>query len=1651
MRRSLLAPRVLTAGFLLAALAVLPIAFAQKQPVPPVAADPDQKRTDNGLFTIPEQRDAREQLRAVMDYLGRTSIPWDVVTGTAQRLLDAKSDSFYRLKDAKGNDTGAVVSVKSKVNQLLADLPKEGRQFYEQEFGPQASDLLKKAVETGYDRGILADLSQRLYHTKAGAQATLLLAGIDLEAGQYTEAAYGFQRLLARPDAAEILTPRVLFKAAIAFKRSGDARQGESVAKLWQQLEKSFPREGLAVGRKNYTLDELKAELDRPIDLGGSRATDKFVTMRLGNAAHTGTGDGGTPFLDPIFTKPLLFRRDGVARQGAEWVAQSLEAAFKRADPAKREVSLPGFFPVTANGMVIYRTYDGVYAVASQDGLVWQGKPRAVGERLWIAEAEGGAQSIMSADDSAVPLGWWTQFWGPRNPGVLFENALLGSLSHDGRLVYYVDDIAIPPPAPMNNPNMGIPQPGQNPGANTGTRLGAMQNYNRLTAVNLDTGKLVWTLGGPEGVPLKDEEEEKTTNSQLLTENAFFMGPPLAVNGRLYALYERKSQVKLACYDPAHVVVAPAGPGSTTVYRYPELLWTQNLGDASTSLRNDTLRRIQPAYLAYADGVLVCPTNCGVVVGVDVSARRLLWARYYGTPTDPKSLPGGGGFPGGAGFRPGINFNNGMPVPQPIPTDRWRAAAPIIAAGKVLITAHDSDLLQCLDLRTGEAIWATGREQDDLYVGGVAGDRVLVVGKKSVRAYNLAGSGTASKQLAWPNKVATGTPCGHGVMGRDGVYYLPVLGSPEKADPKEPQVWAIDAATGTVKSKTAFRRKVETGVDARQLLGNLLFQDGQLFSQSALELTSFPLIELKRREMAERLKANPNDPDGLFARGELSLDNGDIREAIADFKTAEKFNPSEGLRKKMRQKFYVAYTELLRNKFADGEPYLAEYEALCELPLDTDDPTERQRLLDEQLRRRALYLTILGRGREAQGRLGDAFDAYRAFASVGDNKQLVTIHDEPNAQTRPDVWARGRIDAMIRGAKDAAARKPLEDRVGKEWEALRAGNDLPRLREFVRVFGAFFASGSDAQLLLADRLLATNNDDDQREAQTLLMQLWATAETPAVVARSIDRLAAILTRRGMMEDAVGLYAQLSSRYADVPVRDGKTGADIYGELVTDKRLLAYLDPGRVAAMGGYKVETANVPANRAFVQGFSLRPSGELFPFYRRFQMGLEQSTTGDNTWLLRVTDRNTGEERCKFPGLSPFVPGGNMNGRFDAQPANLANSKLAQANGQLVLLTMGQFAYCFDLAEKRELWRQNLLGKSPPSANLQTTVEGDGEIVFQYEDGWSFRMARSAILQPSYVALVTRDGLKAIDPATGQDLWVRTNLSPKVQIFGDERHIFVIDGANSKVLRALDGTVVENVKDFASKVGKPGASAFLGRLIFTNELKEGTRNFSLYDPLAGADVWRREFPGKPAVLRTVDPQIAGVLHAAGNFEAFDVRTGKTVAAGQVDAAQVEGAVVGPNGTIVATEPLLLLDAERTYLILSRGRDVNNPNRMNMGFNGQSMLRSLAVSGPVYAFDRRTGRRLWSNADALVNQQIVLDRFDELPVLVAAFSSPDAQTRLQQYRIVALDKRTGRLVHNYAYSQNGGDFANAARDPKTRGIEFWRYNDGLRLRITPDE
>jgi hypothetical protein len=102
--------------------------------------------------------------------------------------------------------------------------------------------------------------------------------------------------------------------------------------------------------------------------------------------------------------------------------------------------------------------------------------------------------------------------------------------------------------------------------------------------------------------------------------------------------------------------------------------------------------------------------------------------------------------------------------------DRWRAAAPIITNGRVIFAAFDCDAINCLDLRTGALLWTEPRRPGDLYVGGLVNDKVLVVGKESVRALYVTGEPVGnpapggpkeSTRVAWKDvRIRNGRRCG---------------------------------------------------------------------------------------------------------------------------------------------------------------------------------------------------------------------------------------------------------------------------------------------------------------------------------------------------------------------------------------------------------------------------------------------------------------------------------------------------------------------------------------------------------------------------------------------------------------------------------------------------------------------------------------------------------------------------------------------------------------------------------------------------------------------------------------------------------------------------------------------------------------------------
>ena len=99
-------------------------------------------------------------------------------------------------------------------------------------------------------------------------------------------------------------------------------------------------------------------------------------------------------------------------------------------------------------------------------------------------------------------------------------------------------------------------------------------------------------------------------------------------------------------------------------------------------------------------------------------------------------------------------------------------------------------------------------------------------------------------------------------------------------------------------------------------------------------------------------------------------------------------------------------------------------------------------------------------------------------------------------------------------------------------------------------------------------------------------------------------------------------------------------------------------------------------------------------------------------------------------------------------------------------------------------------------------------------------------------------------------------------------------------------------------------------------------------------------------------------------------------------------------------EAQLLADADRFYLILDRDPSAGSTNGTSrVPVYNNYMLRTQKVNGPLYAFDRGTGKRLWCYGDGLLeNQWLVLEQFADLPVIIAA-GAGDATQQQPRYQL----------------------------------------------------
>ncbi len=1590
----------------------------------PGVKDKEEPRTDEFGFIIDDKK-APKIVESVLKHLKPelSAEDWKDIINNLQTLLDDPTDKLVEWTDPVTRKTNKE-SIRKVANKLIGRFSKQGREFYQSELGPTADQRLKDAIERA-DYRLMNEVSLRYFHTKAGAEATVLIGRHHLDRGRYSTAAETFRRFMER-NQDDPVPINVNFLTAVAWKRLAflaASRNEKEDEKLYQKYANEFWEKVVkeAGGKaeipfptnaRTVKFAQLEDEFKRVPKLDVVLGQFEWQGPR-GNPQNNAQGVGSRPFLDKSWDfslMPILDKEDEEKKgNGMKWIEQNLKQFIGLIEARPNQTSIPAFFPVASAGKIIFRTYDGVYCLATRDDPQ-QNPPVKAGDMLWMVECEHSLYKMVEQGGQRNQMETqWLTFYRQQGPlGVFFENGLLGSLSHDGTLVYFVDDIAVPPhPQMQMQYGGGFGGPGQP--QIYGQFFQDMVFHNKLYAYNLETGKIVWKAGGRNAnkrAPAPGEDEKET--AQTLLADAYFLGAPLPLRGKLYVVVEKDRELRLVCLDPSKVDPAT---------RHPELVWSQPLGSPNVAMPQDTLRRIQGINLAYSDNVLVVPTNAGAVLGIDLLSHSIVWARSYRLAQNVNV--GDPNLPIGGRIRPPFP-NQGMN--QNLTADRWRASTPIISAGKVVFTAYDANSIMCLSLRDGEILWEATRAASDLYVAGVFDNKVLVVGKDQVKFLDL-NKGTQV------GVAQTGTPSGVGTASND-IYFLPT--KPDRNNP-EPEILSIDIKEMKVIAHTRSRKKVPTG--------NLVFFDNGVFSQTPHSLTAFPQLSVKIAEAEKRLAANPNDPIGLAEMGDLKLDNGELDKAIENFNKCLANNPSKETRAKAREKLYDAVTELLQRDFTGGEKLLKQYEELCSVEIpDGADALVRQRLADEQLRRKSNYFCLVAKGKEGQGKLVEAFDNYMNFGRLTENRELISVIDQPNTMARPDVWARGRINHMLAKATPEQ-RKPLEERAMKEWEDLKKSGDVEKIRSFVRVFGTAFAAGNEARLLLAEKLIATNNEDDLRDAEHVLLGLKS-VEDVNYAARGTEALARLYIRKGLLDDAMGLYDELNRLYPKVVVRDQKTGADLFNELITDKRFLPYLEPHRQTWLHSkLKAQEINQPSNQQ-MQQFTITPDGESIPFFNRHKVVVDMQYQGSNMWTLKVIDRITGEERFRSQALQAPTYIYNLY-----PPTN--NHQFAKIKGHMLLLNLNHMVYAFDLADRKKLWEYNLLGKTPIPNIFPTPVNTQDGVRLNFQDGWSMRPGQIGVIESSYVCLITRDGLVAVDPARGNVLWTKSNVSAHVELMGDDNYVFVFESnadggvTSARAVRASDGVEVQ-IQDSAQVFSNLKKSKTAGRRVLVLDEKSEKKAMRLYDILTGKDDWKKEIEGDALLLRCEDPNLTGyVSKDKGEVSIFSVKDGKEIFTGKLDAKKLAQQMDKVEAGI------LLVDRDRFFIVLNRA--IDNNARVNNMLSVTPGMRTMHVNGTIYCFDRTTKKRLWFTDEQFEHQQIILEQFQDLPVVLGAHYYNRINNGVfegNHFKVVALDKQTGRTLYRKEVSPQG-QFHALVADPKTGVIDLIRYD--LRIRFSPDD
>ena len=933
------------------------------------------------------------------------------------------------------------------------------------------------------------------------------------------------------------------------------------------------------------------------------------------------------------------------------------------------------------------------------------------------------------------------------------------------------------------------------------------QSQNRIVARQLRTGKVAWNMATDAIIDLVP------TGRQSDSSDIYFCGLPTSVDRNVVGLVQVGELLRLYAVDQ----------------NTGRIDWSIDIAEAARHSPSDADWRSLDCRITLVDGVLVCPTGSGLLVGVDLATRSVIWSRRYSRadiPLEVTKLPF-------APTRPQRPWWQGWRDFTLLSVKKSAAAAAAdsghqsvaeIAENILIAVGPDAEGLNAIDPRSGESIWYQPVQDPVELIS--AGDRIIVVSRHFVVAFKA-----DSGETLWrvPCREPVGTGYGIRMISRSGgrsastFHVFPTRGG---------VLVAVNSDDGQM---------IESIDRLESLTGCLISAGSKVISLNLDRLTVWPMlsthwsqagdVDCSSRELI-RQRSTANDAAIELATVERS--SGLFEQAATRLRTM--LETSEARRELQRTLIDWLNSRMLSS--SQIPEVTSEFEQLAGETAIAD------------------LIAVRHAAARAAAESGDpvtSLNFYAKLQSLNPSGEPRFLKPEPLRSVRHDRLIQGEvIDLMnncnahsaeqltqifsVLAESAATSRDPFAlQRFARQWY------DLPIAARHVIDERSRIGLRYDQKLLALQALAESKDRNVSEEASSRLVELYDS--------RSYNRDAAAVQhrlQRGLGADSVSMV-----NFAASPWNAGPATVSEHPEQNLDTTFI----PVPVECQPGTLFDRLNVVINpRSSRDETVLRFYGDGISGYWQTVLATSASPLKSVGRLYRgwgIGHFLVLQLGAELFGISPFDGSGEPR--------------------------------------VQRLWSIDLTdGNRQEDHQYAPAVPGFHEEELTMLDAFGRPLATVGPVRAGYLCFQTRGKLVCLDTYTGQRLWQRYELPRQAICAGDRQNVFMIQPNEDvvTVLRVVDGATVSQFH-LSDAVGFRGtvlrASGDQVLIAERSSDSDGQSDLLRISRIVALNLQSAEVDWAVGVdpestVFSIGPRWLGILPATGELAIIDSTSGRNVA-----------------------------------------------------------------------------------------------------------------------------------------------------------------------------